>query len=93
MPTVITAMEVLDDFRLRLAFSDGAVGVVDVEPFLWGEQFEALRDPGRFSEVFLDDGMGTVAWPNSADLAPSALRAALSAEPSAPHAACAQPDS
>ncbi len=76
----VTAVEAIDDFHLRLAFNDGATGVVDVRPFLWGEQFEPLLDPARFKEVFLDAGMGTVAWPNEADIAPAALHKQLVSE-------------
>jgi hypothetical protein len=76
----VTYVEPLEGYRLRLAFNDGSAGVVDVEPFLWGEQFEELREPARFNEVFLDKGMGTVAWPNEADLAPVTLRERLEVE-------------
>jgi hypothetical protein len=76
----VTSVEALDNFCLRLAFNDGAAGVVDVKPFLWGEQFEPLLDPARFKEVFLDEGMGTIAWPNHADLAPEALHERLESE-------------
>jgi hypothetical protein len=80
MPYEVIELEVLDDFRLRVTFNDGVAGVVDVRPFLWGELFEPLLDEERFREAFLDKGMGTVAWPNSADLAPAALRDQLGVE-------------
>ena len=74
--------------HLELSFSDGARGVVDVEPLLSGPVFEPLRDPSYFARVALDPVCGTVVWPNGADFAPEALHALLpvvaaSAEPSA----------
>lgn len=76
----VTEVQPLAGFRLRLAFNDGARGVVDAKPLLWGEAFKGLDNEERFAEVFLDAGMGTVAWPNEADLAPVALRERLVSE-------------
>ena len=39
--------------------------------------FEALRDPARFAEVRVDPDLGTICWPNGADLAPEVLYARL----------------
>ena len=74
----VTSVKALDGFRVRLTFDDGSTGTVGLHPFLWGEQFEPLHDPARFGEVFLDAGMGTIAWPNGADLAASKLYEHLS---------------
>lgn len=62
---------------LRLHFSDGRVGDVDLADRLRGPIFEPLRDPERFAEAFVDDELGTVAWPNGADVAPEFLYDAL----------------
>lgn len=73
MPLEVTSVEPLAAFHLRVSFNDQTTGTVDVRPLLWGEMFEPLLDPDVFSRVFLDEGMGTVAWPNGADLSPDAL--------------------
>ena len=35
--------------------------------------FEPLRDVDSFAKVAVDDELGTVVWPNGADLAPEVL--------------------
>lgn len=69
----ITEMEQVGTYSLRVTFNDETTKRVNLHPLLWGEVFEPLRDPDRFSEVYLDEKMGTVAWPNGADFAPEAL--------------------
>ena len=67
----ITDVKYLDGYRLWLQFSDKAAGVVDLEPELYGEVFEPLRDPAFFQQVYLTSR--TVEWPNGADFAPEFL--------------------
>jgi hypothetical protein len=69
----ITAVEVLDDFRLRLTFADGTVGDADFTGREWRGVFEPLQDPAYFARVAVDDEAGTIAWPNGADMAPEPL--------------------
>jgi hypothetical protein len=60
---------------LRLQFSDGSSGVVDVGPLLLGPVFEPLlRDRALFLSVRVDPVLGTLVWPNGADLDPDVLR-------------------
>jgi len=75
MPEIlrVTEMEQVGTYSLKVTFNDGTSKRVNLRPLLWGEVFEPLRDPDKFSEVYLDEKMGTVAWPNGADLAPEAL--------------------
>jgi hypothetical protein len=58
---------------LRLRFSDGATREVDPEPELWGPVFEPLRDLDSFREVAVDPILGTIVWPNGADMDPDVL--------------------
>lgn len=69
----VTELEVLDGYRLRVGFSDGARRVIDLANELSGPVFEPLRDPRLFRQVRLDDELGTIVWPNGADIAPEAL--------------------
>jgi hypothetical protein len=70
----IRTVEPLEGFVLRLGFDDGTVREIDLEPELWGPVFEPLRvDPGLFRQVRVDEELGTVVWPNGADLDPDVL--------------------
>jgi hypothetical protein len=70
----ITSVEPLEGFVLRLGFDDGTVRDVDLEADLWGPVFEPLRDnPQLFREVRVDEELGTIVWPNGADLDPDVL--------------------
>jgi hypothetical protein len=73
----VTDVHALEGYRLRLSFSDGALGDIDLESELWGEVFEPLRDPALFRQVRVDPELGTVVWPNGADLDPESLRAGV----------------
>jgi hypothetical protein len=67
----IRTVEPLEGFVLRLGFDDGAVREIDLEAELWGPVFEPLRrDPHLFRQVRVDEELGTVVWPNGADLDP-----------------------
>ncbi|MBX7235752.1 MAG: DUF2442 domain-containing protein [Caldilineales bacterium] len=67
----VTNVEHLADYKLKLAFNNGAEGVVDLESELYGEVFEPLRDVSLFHQVFLTSR--TIEWPNGADFAPEFL--------------------
>ena len=62
----------LPGYRLRVEFSDGVAGTVNLSGELDGEMFEPLRDEAMFRQEAVDD-YGAVTWPNGADLAPDAL--------------------
>lgn len=63
----------LDGYRVWLAFDDGREGVADLAADLWGEVFEPLRDQKVFARLRADPVLGTLVWPNGADLAPEYL--------------------
>jgi hypothetical protein len=75
-PYEITAVEHLGGHRLRLTFADGLVGDVDLADRFQverGPMFEPLRDVEYFAKVAVDPELGTIVWPNGADLAPEVL--------------------
>lgn len=71
----VTAVEVVGDHRLRLRFEDGAEGEIDLSSWRWRGVFEPLADPDYFRQVELDEELGTIVWPNGADIAPETLHA------------------
>jgi hypothetical protein len=65
----ITAVRVLSGFTVRLTFDDGSVREVDLQPLLRGPVFAELKtDHELFAQVFVDDELGTIVWPNGADM-------------------------
>jgi len=74
-PRAVT-VQVLPDYRLAVSFDDGSSGVVDFTPLLHERDtgvFASLRDPQRFSEVFINAEWGHLEWPNGADVCPDVL--------------------
>jgi hypothetical protein len=67
----VTEVHVVQPYIVDVTFSDGMQRRIDLEPELWGEVFEPLRDPDAFAQVFVDEE--TIAWPNGADFAPEWL--------------------
>jgi len=67
----VTHVDVVGDQRLRLTFEDGTVGDVSYEGREWQGVLKPLSDPQVFAEVTVDEQIGTIAWPNGIDLAPS----------------------
>ena len=68
----VTRAEYLGSFRVRLEFSDGFSGEVDLSGRLTGPIFMPLNDPVEFRQFAIVGH--TLAWPNGADLAPEYLR-------------------
>jgi hypothetical protein len=67
-------VEVLSHYQLRLTFSDGLVGDVDLSHLEHRDGvFTPLHDPAFFAQVRVDPEIGTITWPNGADLAPEVL--------------------
>jgi len=78
----IIAAKPLGDHRLFLRFEDGVEGEIDMGPFLhFRGVFEPLRDPAYFAQVRVNPELGTVCWPNGADLDPDVLYARLTGTP------------
>lgn len=89
----VTAAHALADHRLALTFDDGTTGEVDVSELVnFTGVFEPLRDHDEFSKVRVDPELGTVCWPNGADLDPLVLYSKVTGEPiSFARAVSAQP--
>ena len=70
----VTAVTVLEHWRLRVSFSDGVTGDVDLSGLKdAGPYWESLRNPEFFAEAFVDPRSRTVAWPGDVDIAPETL--------------------
>jgi len=69
----VTDVQCLGGHRLRLGFDDGSSGEVDFSREEWTGVFLPLADPQYFAKVQLDEELGTIVWPNGADIAPETL--------------------
>lgn len=58
----------LPDFRIRVGFDTGAVGVFDCKPLLSDPYWKRLADPAFFRLVRADGG--TLVWPDDIDISP-----------------------
>ncbi len=57
-----------EDYRLEIAFDDGAKASVDVKPLMKRKVFKQLKDKSLFRQVEIDHKFGGVQWPNGADV-------------------------
>lgn len=67
----VTEATYLDGYRIRLTFSDGISGIVDLEKEIWGEVFEPLKELTYFKNFTRD--RWTIVWDCGADFAPEFL--------------------
>ena len=70
----IVEVQPLDGYRLRLRFEDGVAGEVDLEKMIQFEGiFAPLKDRATLVQVRVHPELGTIVWPNGADLDPLVL--------------------
>ena len=79
----IVEVRPLDHYRVFVRFDDGRLGEVDLAPLLapFDGVFAPLRDKSYFDQVKVSADIGTIVWPNGADLCPDVLRNKLTGEP------------
>jgi hypothetical protein len=71
-PLRVREVEALGEYRLRLTLTDGSVIERDVSDLLDGPVFDPVREnPATFAQA--RPGLGTVVWPNGADIDPDTL--------------------
>jgi len=71
----VTKVEPRQDYVLHLWFADGTDKDVDIRPLIRGALFKPMiEDINVFRAVKVDDEIGTIVWPNGADLDPEVLR-------------------
>ncbi len=78
----IVEVKPLEGYRLWLRFADGASGEVDLERLIqFRGVFAPLTDRARFAEVRVNPDLGTICWPNGADLDPDVLHSHVTGKP------------
>jgi len=78
----IVYVKPLENYRLFLRFEDGVEGEVDLANSIrFDGVFELLKAHNYFIKVFVNSEIGTICWPNGADLDPDVLYSVLSGQP------------
>ena len=78
----IIEVKPLGGYRIHLRFEDGVEGELDLGQVIDFEGiFSPLRDEKEFAKVRVNPEIGTIVWPNGADLDPDILYAAISGTP------------
>lgn len=74
MPVRVQSVKAIGGTGVRLTFTNGETREVDLGPYLHGPVFDAIRDdPQQFRAVQVDQELGTIVWPNGADIDPDVL--------------------
>jgi hypothetical protein len=77
----IVAVEPKQEYRLYLSFEDGVFGEVDVSQLIeFSGVFAPLKELSYFQQVQVNPEVGTIVWPNGADLDPDVLYAIITGE-------------
>jgi len=78
----VVAVKPLDGYKLHLTFEDEAEGIVDVAQLVeFTGIFEPLADAAFFAQVTVNSDLGTIYWPNGADLDPDVLYSLVTEQP------------
>lgn len=79
----VVDVRALDGDRLELTFKDGLTATVDLDHVIrsYEEVFAPLKAPKYFRLVRVDPEIGTIVWPNGADLCPDVLYSYASGKP------------
>ena len=68
----IAKARVLSEHRVALELTNGESIERDLQPYLSGPVFESIRSDSRgFAKLYVD--VGTIVWPNGADLCPDVV--------------------
>lgn len=72
----------LGGFRVHLRFEDGVEGDLDLSEMIeFKGIFALLRDEREFARIRVDPELGTIVWPNGADLDPVVLYSRVTRRP------------
>lgn len=78
----IIGVKPLSNYRLQIEFEDGVQGIIHVAKLIeFTGIFTPLSNPDYFAQVRVNPELGTITWPNEADLDPDVLYSHLTGEP------------
>jgi hypothetical protein len=79
----ITAVRPLPNRQLELTFENGLLAIVEMDRLLksYTGVFTPLLEDNYFQQVKVDTELGTIVWPNGADVCPDVLYSMASGQP------------
>jgi hypothetical protein len=78
----VVEVKPLTEYRLYLRFEDGMSGEVDIAQLIsFTGVFAPLQDRDYFVQVKVNPDIGTICWPNEADIDPDVLYALVTGAP------------
>lgn len=78
----IIKVKPLENYRLYLRFEDDVEGEIDVTELIdFVGVFAPLRNHEYFVQVRVNPELGTICWPNQADLDPDVLYSIVTGQP------------
>jgi hypothetical protein len=78
----VVEVKPLTEYRLYLRFEDGVSGEVDIAQIVsFTGVFAPLQDRDYFVQVKVNPDIGTICWPNEADIDPDVLYALVTGIP------------
>jgi hypothetical protein len=78
----VTEVRALDGTKLYLRFEDGASGTIDISAVItFTGVFEPLKAKDFFDAVRVNHELGTIYWPNGADLCQDVLYSKVTGKP------------
>lgn len=78
----VVEVKPLPDKKLFLRFEDGKEGTVDISKLItFTGVFEFLKDEAFFKSVKVNAELGTIYWPNGADLCSDVLYSKVTGQP------------
>ena len=69
----VIEVKIIKDYIVELVFDDFKKGRVDLKKYLKRGIFKELQDKRKFRHLRVDSELGTICWPNGADIAPDTL--------------------
>lgn len=69
----IVAVQPLSQYKVRIRFSDGIEGEVDLSALVGKGVFACWNNPAQFAKVSIDPQTHTLSWPGGIDICPDRL--------------------
>jgi len=71
----IIEVKLVKGYTVEIVFDDLKRGVINLRKYLGKGIFKSLVDIKKFNQFRVDAELGTICWPNGADIAPEVLYA------------------